>query len=66
MLPSPSFEDVVKSAGYLNAISHKKVRITMKFSAEKMTPNTTAAQFNVMQKLVFLKNRIITVGSTSY
>ncbi len=66
MLPSPSFEDVVKSAGYLNAISDKKVRITMKFSTEKMKPNTTAAQFNLRHTLVFLKNRIIAVDSTIY
>ena len=42
MQPSPSFEDVVKSAGYLNTISHKKVRITMKLSTNKMMLNATA------------------------
>ena len=66
MLPSPSLEDAVKSTGYLNTISHQKVRITMKFSTDKMMLGTTAMQSKSKPILVFLENRIIAVGSTIY
>ncbi len=65
MLPSPSFEDVVKSAGYLNTIN-QKVRITMKLSTDKIMLSATATQSNSKQILVFLKSQIIAVGSTIY
>ena len=66
MLPSPSFGDAVKSAGYLNTISHKKVRITMKLSTDKMMLSATAAQSDSKLILIFLKNQIMAVGSTIY
>ena len=66
MLPSPLVEDVLKSAGYLNTISHKKVRITMKLSTDKMMLSATAMQSKSKQILVFLKSQIIEVGSTIY